>query len=849
MIRVARYVLFGALSTAAYICGDLVTPAHAQTGTGEITGLIRDQAGAAVPGATITATETRTNFQRVVVSTGEGLYTVPSLAPGEYRLDLELTGFKSVRRSGIRLATGEKTRIDFDLEVGTLQEQVTVVADSSIVRTETASLGTVVENEQVVQLPLNGRLFITLTTIVPGVALPPNSLLPRINGGRPRTNEYLFDGISVLQPEPGQVAYYPVIDSIQEFKIESNSPAAEFGRFNGGVVNLTTKSGTNAFRGSVFGFFRNEHLNARNYFQQANPTKPEYRRNQYGGVLGGPLVRDRTFFFVDYQGQRQEIGRTVTSTVPTVLQRQGTFTEAIAGRVPVIYDPSTTVGSTRSPFPGNTIPRSAMDSVALALLERYPAPTAAGTANNYSGTANEINDQDQGTVRLDHRLVPGRDQVFGRLAHFVDTAVPVTALPDGSGAIPAGSVAIGPQKTSAWSFASNYQHTFSGNLLNEFRIGDTRRAVDRTATQLPGPAGQTLNIPGIPPNVNFPNTLPTFAPSGYQQLGSPQSTASNFKTSVTQIADSLTWLKGRHALKMGFDWRWERLNVVQPPFPTGNFTFRYSRQRLARRHGHRQRARKFLARSGAELLDCVSGVGNPGTRADSGVLHSGRLEGLRPPDRQSRPALHAQLPFDRDQRSDRRAQSPDPATRLSRRRAGAASQEEQFRSSHWGRLSRHRQDDRQFGIRNGVDRNGRHHHSVHDADVPVPPGSHAANARQHCSSLCSGEGTDGDAGRSDAERGPRAGRVHGRRRPRIRPRTAMERVGAARADVEHGRRGVVSRIEDHQRRHPGQQHQSTDRRAAAHGPGTAPARAESVLRDHSTLVLDRRSRPSRLRNR
>ena len=132
--------------------------------------------------------------------------------------------------------------------------------------------------------------------LAPGVALPPNSVLPRINGGRPRTNEYLFDGISVLQPEPGQVAYYPIVDAIQEFKIESNSPPAEFGRFNGGVVNLTTKSGSNAFDGSVFEFFRNQHLNSRNVFQRANPVKPEYRRNQHGGILGGPIVKDRTFF-------------------------------------------------------------------------------------------------------------------------------------------------------------------------------------------------------------------------------------------------------------------------------------------------------------------------------------------------------------------------------------------------------------------------------------------------------------------------------------------------------------------------------------------------------------------------
>ena len=555
------------------MCGATVMPAHAQTGAGEITGLVRDQAGAAVPGATITVTEARTNLQRVVVSTGDGVYTVASLAPGEYRLDIALSGFRPVRREGIRLSTGEKARIDFDLEVGGVQEQVTVLEDAPVVRAESASLGTVVEHEQVVQLPLNGRLFIMLAAIAPGVALPPNSVLPRINGGRPRTNEYLFDGISVLQPEPGQVAYYPIVDAIQEFKIESNSPPAEFGRFNGGVVNLTTRSGGNAFQGSVFGFFRNEHLNARNIFQQANPVKPEYRRNQYGGMVGGPVVRDRTFFFADYQGQRQRIGRTVTSTVPTVLQRQGIFTEAIAGRVPVIYDPATTAGSSRLPFPGNTIPRSAMDSAALALLERYPLPTSAGTANNYSRTADEIADQDQGDVRLDHKFASGRDQAFGRLTYFKDRSVPVTALPDGSGTIPAGSVAIGPQATRAWAVASNYQHTFSSNLLNEVRIGDTRRSVERTATQLQGAAGAALNIPGIPTNAHFPNTMPTFAPNGYQQLGSPMSTASNFSTSVNEIADSLTWLKGRHTIKMGFDWRWERLNVIQPPWPTGTFTF------------------------------------------------------------------------------------------------------------------------------------------------------------------------------------------------------------------------------------------------------------------------------------
>src|SRR5262249_54570618 len=247
----------------------VASPARAQVAAGELTGLVRDQAGAAVPGATVTVTEIATNRRRVVVSSGDGGYTAPRLPPGAYRLDVDLAGFGSapVRREGVRLATGQKARIDFELAVGDVREGVTVTADAPIVRAETASLGTIVAHEQVLQLPLNGRAFVTLASLAPGVALPPNSLLPRINGGRPRRRAYLLAGISVLRPGRGQVAYSPVVGAIQEFKVERNSPPAEFGRFNGGVVNLTTKTGSNAFHGNAFEFLRHEALNARNYFQ------------------------------------------------------------------------------------------------------------------------------------------------------------------------------------------------------------------------------------------------------------------------------------------------------------------------------------------------------------------------------------------------------------------------------------------------------------------------------------------------------------------------------------------------------------------------------------------------------
>jgi hypothetical protein len=224
------------------------------------------------------------------------------------------------------------------MAVGSAKESVTVSGDAPLLQTESGSITQSIDHEKVVQLPLNGRNFIQLATLSPGVTLPPGTLLPRINGGRPRTNEYLFDGISALQPEPGQVVFFPIIDSIQEFNIQSNGVPAEFGRFNGGVVNPSSRSGSNALHGSVWEFFRNEALNARNYFAPINQDKPEFRRNQYGAILSGPLLRNRSFFLLDYQGVKQAIGTVRISTVPTVLERQGNFTELYGTTTAFLFD-------------------------------------------------------------------------------------------------------------------------------------------------------------------------------------------------------------------------------------------------------------------------------------------------------------------------------------------------------------------------------------------------------------------------------------------------------------------------------------------------------------------------------
>lgn len=549
-----------------------------QAGQSELTGEVRDQTGAVLADATVTATEVRTN-QTYTSNTGtSGSYTITNLKPGLYTLTVETKGFKRFVREGIQLSTGERIRVDVELVAGAVDESVTVSADASLLRSESGSLGQVINNQKIVDIPLNGRTFISLVALSPGVALPPASAFPRINGGRPRTNEYLFDGISVLQPEPGQVAFFPIVDAIQEFKVEINSPSAEFGRFNGGVINLTTKAGTNDFHGSAFEFFRNEALNARNLFAPktiANPGKPVFRRNQYGFVLGGPIIKDKTFFFGDYQGTRQSIGRIRISTVPTLLQRQGIFTEAVGGVVANIYDPATTRpksggGFLRDQFAGNRIPTARIDPIALQLLNRYPLPTSSGTANNYRRVANEPDDQDQYDIRIDHRF-SDNDHLFGRFSYAKDVINPVAPLPDGSGTITSGAIAL--TDTRGQSFASSYVHIFNPRMSNELRFGYTRRTVDRQALLLDSPPSQSLNLPGIPANAAFQNELPTFTIDGFQPLGPAANTDSDFKTDVTEVVNTLAIQRGRHSIKAGLDFRWERLDIIQPPSPTGAFRF------------------------------------------------------------------------------------------------------------------------------------------------------------------------------------------------------------------------------------------------------------------------------------
>ncbi|MCU1261073.1 MAG: hypothetical protein JWO80_3958, partial [Bryobacterales bacterium] len=528
-------------------------PCFGQAGKAELFGAIQDPSGSAVAKAKVTGEDQATGARFEVITDGQGEYHLLGLGAGQYALTVEHPGFRSYKQTGITLRIGDQTRLNVKLELGQPSQSVNVNAEVSLLETVSGALSYHVSQLEIETLPLDGRNFIPLLALSPGVALPGGgSLLPRIDGSRPRTNEYLYDGISVLQPEPGQVAFYPVIDAVAEFRLNINAYSPEYGRSNGGTVMVIGKSGGNQLHGTLFEFLRNEALNARNYFAQPGP-KPEFRRNQYGFAVGGPIRKNRTFFFADWQGTRLRTGITRQSVVPTAAQRNGVFTAAI-------YDPVT---SPRMLFANNTIPASRFDPLALQVLQHYPLPNTPG-ANNYVRTGVEPDNQDQFDGRVDH-IFNDKHRAFVRYSYLRDNDNPVTFLPDGSGNLTSG--VTGHAITRGDGIASEYDWTLSPSMLNQARFGYTRRDVNQTSLQNGG-----ITIPGAPVSA-FPSTLPIFTVTGYQQVGPTTAANTNFTTSVTEFLDTFSMVRGRHTIKFGADIRREALDIVNPANPTGSYAF------------------------------------------------------------------------------------------------------------------------------------------------------------------------------------------------------------------------------------------------------------------------------------
>ncbi|MBI4890861.1 MAG: carboxypeptidase regulatory-like domain-containing protein, partial [Acidobacteria bacterium] len=419
-------------------------PAWGQTA--RITGIVTDSSDAVMQGVEVTATNTSTGVSRKAVSNDQGNYSMPFLQPGPYRITAQASGFKPLSRDGITLVVDQVARIDIRMEVGQLTETVEVKAEATLVDSSNATLGVVVENRRVTDLPLNGRNALALVMLTPAVvslAGPTNSGFANrgtalsavsINGGPAVLNNYVLDGGNNNQAQQSDINVQPAVDAVEEFKVQHNTMSAEYGFTAGGVVNVVTKSGTNQYHGTLYYFLRNDKLDSRNAFAQ---VRAPFRYNQFGGSLGGPLTlpgaydgKNRSFFFANYEEWRYKRYDNPIFRVPTAEERAGDFSNlrAASGALVTIYDPQTTranpagSGFVRDAFAGNRIPANRMDPVAKNILPYYPLPNRPPTdpftqANNYISNIDENQSMRQFTTKLDHRLTD-RNSLFGRYTYY-----------------------------------------------------------------------------------------------------------------------------------------------------------------------------------------------------------------------------------------------------------------------------------------------------------------------------------------------------------------------------------------------------------------------------------------------
>jgi hypothetical protein len=453
---------------------------HAQLSAGSLQGVVSDSTGAAVPGATISVTNASTAATVTATSNGNGEYRVGSLQPGIYSVTITHAGFKALKQDNVTIQVGESASLNETISIGEVSQTVEVATTSSAIANTDATLGTVVEQQQIVDLPLNGRQFSQLIQLEPGVVPIDNSqnagkapsfggggASPGVNGQTNRSNIFFLDGLIDSNPFFGGYSFSPSVDDIQEFKAESHTDQAEFGQATGAIVDVVTRPGTNTLHGSVFEFVRNTILNTqpKNFSGSAQPKIP-YHLNQFGGSLGGPILKDKLFFFVNYEGGRQVTPTAQYSTVPTAAQRTGDFSGVIPGdpTTPTIYDPTTynAVTHTISAFPGNKIPSGRIDAGMLAYLNGiYPLPntTTATGINNYYTTLRNPVIGDQGSARVDY-TIGQNDSILARYSQNQASVTSASSLAD-----------LFVTGFNGKNIGGTWTHTFSPTLVSQLTVG------------------------------------------------------------------------------------------------------------------------------------------------------------------------------------------------------------------------------------------------------------------------------------------------------------------------------------------------------------------------------------------
>ncbi len=565
-----------------FVTGALIAGfANAQTSGGVFRGEVRDPASAIVPLAQITIRSNETGTEFVAESNGDGLYITPTLIPGSYTLSATKSGFETEVFGPVTLEVNQTVRVNFALNIGAASESVQVEASGAqLLSTESADVSQVIVSKEVSEIPLNGRSWQQLIDLSAGVnpGAPGESGSPNpvnINGQRTKANLYLVDGISTTSSTEGRGNDFNIpLEDVREFSVQAGAYSAEYGDVAGGVINLQSKSGTNNLHASLFEFFRNDALDAADFFSnQTGQPKNPLRYNQFGGSVGGPIRRNKTFFFADYQGTVTHSAQPMVTSVPLSSQRDGNFSSLLGPGGTPIYDPFSP-SYTRTPFPNNIVPLSVMDPAAVKITSLLPLPNqfdGLGNAlpfNNYAVTRVDTSNVESFDVRVDHQFSTNSN-LFARES-FQNTgafAPSIFGPPLGGSIEGAGATRARNQNAGI-----GYTYTVSPTLLNDVRVGLNRQTTALTQEDYGQNLSQQFGIPGT--NVS-PQTsgLSNLNVAGLFDIGDSLLTPLEINTTDWNVTDKITWVKGRHVIHVGIDYQHEMGSTGYLVYGRGNYTF------------------------------------------------------------------------------------------------------------------------------------------------------------------------------------------------------------------------------------------------------------------------------------
>ena len=540
---------------------------YAQTFTATLNGRVVDPTGGVIVGAKVTIRNEATNREQTTTTGAEGNYVLTLLPPGQYTLTVEAEGFKKAVRSGINLQVGQQASLEVSLALGSRAEVIEVREDVPVIQSENAALGNVVDQKKIVELPLNGRDYLQLAQLQPNVFAPAQNSTLGFRGGfnvagkSEVANNYILDGIDNNDETTNQPSHTPILDAVSEFRVLSGTYSAEYGRQAGGQVIVTTKSGSNQFHGSLYEFHRSSALDAQNFFA---PTKPNFRRNQFGGVTGGPIRHDRTFFFTGYEGQRRGQQEASLATVPSSAMRRGDFREITTQ----LRNPF----QANQAFPNNQIPESLWQGKPGAgLLALYPAPTRTG-ANNFASAGAGRFRVDQFSARIDHKINE-HNTLFG-----------VYEFRDSTEFFPISNPLCSARDVPGWGcdefqrtqhVALVWTHVFGPRVVNEARVGYGRFGFFRLQEDRGVDVINRLGIGGLTDagKTPFNNGAPQIIVTGITTIGGPTNLPQGRHDNTYHYVDNMTWVRGTHTMKWGFDIRRFLFNSFFTSFGRGSFRF------------------------------------------------------------------------------------------------------------------------------------------------------------------------------------------------------------------------------------------------------------------------------------